>query len=192
MYWEPGEVVTWREAWRGPTYLLCPVRVFEDTEEQLVFHVAEGTRFSFPPGTWPFAPAHPWAAKERWTGHGLLVQHRPGDAHTVWHFWQGDERRFAGWYVNMQEPLRRDGRAFETQELDIWIRADGSWAWKDEEELLGWVPRGRFTTDEVAAIRAEGERVLAEWPFPTGWEEWAPDPAWEVPVLPLDDLRTDA
>ena len=24
----------------------------------------------------------------------------------------------------------------------------------------------------------------AEWPFPTGWEDWRPDPAWPVPQLP--------
>ena len=35
-----------------------------------------------------------------------------------------------------------------------------------------WVRQGSFTSQDVTAIRAEGERVLAEWPFPTGWEEW--------------------
>src|SRR5262249_17524727 len=32
--------------------------------------------------------------------------------------------------------------------------------------------------------RAEGERALTEWPFPTGWEEWRPDPRWKLPQLP--------
>ena len=114
-------------------------------------------------------------------------------AYAIWHFWRGDDRAFTGWYVNMQEPLRREGRSFLTQdqELDIWIEPDGTWRWKDEQELLDWVPRGRFTEDEVAAIRAEGERVLAEWPFPTGWEEWEPDPSWAVPVLPPEYRLTD-
>jgi predicted RNA-binding protein associated with RNAse of E/G family len=119
----------------------------------------------------------------------VLIEHRPGAAHTIWHFWDGDDRSFAGWYVNMQQPYRRNGRAFQTQdhELDIWITPDGSWEWKDEEELAAWVPRGRFTAEEVAEIRAEGERVLAEWPFPTGWEDWEPDPSWPVPQeLPPD------
>ncbi|MBA3402468.1 MAG: hypothetical protein H0U05_10840 [Actinobacteria bacterium] len=56
-------------------------------------------------------------------------------------------------------------------------------ALKDEEEMEGWVRQGRFTLGDVAAIRAEGERVLAEWPFPTGWEDWRPDPSWPVPEL---------
>jgi hypothetical protein len=25
------------------------------------------------------------------------------------------------------------------------------------------------------------KRVLAEWPFPTAWEEWNPEPSWSVP-----------
>jgi hypothetical protein len=186
--WEPGEVVVWREAWRGRTYLGAPVRVVEDGEQGLAYYVGEGTRFAFPPGGWPFGDEHPWARKDGWAGHGVLLLHRPGDAFTTWHFWRGPERRFAGWYVNLQEPLRRDGRGFETQdqELDIWIEPDGSWRWKDEQQLEDSVARGRFTREEVAAIRAEGERVVAEWPFPTGWEDWEPDPAWPVPELPED------
>ncbi len=187
-FWEQGDVVVWREGWRGRTYIGAPVRIVEDGERGLAFYVAPGTRFAFPPGGWPFADAHPWEPKEEWTGHGLLVLHRPGDAYTTWHFWEGEERRFACWYVNLQEPLRRDGHAFDTQdqELDIVISPDGSWTWKDEQALADWVGRGRFTAEEVAAIRREGERVVAEWPFPTGWEEWEPDPSWPVPELPED------
>lgn len=185
MPWEPGEIVVWRERWRGRHYFSAPVRVVEDSLAQLVFHLADGTRYSFPPASWPFAAEHPWAARGEWTGHGLLVRHRPGDAHTVWHIWEGEERGFAGWYVNMQAPLERDGDAFDTQdhELDIRVAPDGTWRWKDEQELQDWVRRGRFTREEVEAIRTEGERVLAEWPFPTGWEEWVPDPSWPVPSL---------
>ena len=164
-----------------------PVRVVEDSGRQIAVYLAEGTRFVFPPGGWPFEGPHPWAGRGAWTGHGVLVVHRPGDAHAVWHFWEGPERRFAGWYVNLQSPFRRDAQAFDTvdHELDLWIRPDGSWHWKDEEKMEGWVRRGRFTREEVDAIRAEGERVLEEWPFPTGWEDWCPDPSWRVPRLPV-------
>jgi hypothetical protein len=187
-YWEPGSVIVWREAWRGREYIRIPVRVVEDGADGLLFYLCEGTPYAFPAGGWPFADAHPWAARGGFRGEGILVSQRPGDAHAVWHFWSGDERRFRGWYVNMQEPIRREGLSFLTQdeELDIWIEPDGAWSWKDECELEEWVPRGRFTPEDVRRIRAEGERVLAEWPFPTGWEEWRPDPAWDVPELPAE------
>jgi hypothetical protein len=185
MFWQPGEVVAWREAWRGERYCAIPVRVIEDGPEATVLYLAEGTRFEFVPGAWQWSDQHPWEERGEWTGHGVLISHRAGAAHTVWHFWHGDERSFVGWYVNMQEPLRRGPDGFETQdqELDIVVLPDGSWTWKDEQELLDWVPRGRFTEEEVAVVREEGERVLAEWPFPTGWENWRPDPAWTVPEL---------
>lgn len=191
MRWEPGEVVVWRETWRERTYCVVPVRVVEDDEREIAVYLAEGTRFEFPPGAWPWGE-HPWLARGAWTGHGVLVVHRPGSRHAVWHFWDGPERRFAGWYVNLQDPFRRNGRAFDTNdhELDIWIEPDGSWRWKDEDKMEDWVRQGRFTPDDVAEIRAEGERVLAAWPFPTGWEDWTPDPSWPVPELPADWART--
>jgi hypothetical protein len=181
-------VVAWREAWRGREYIRIPVRVVKDDVDALVFYLCEGTRYAFLPGGWPFDNEHPWAAQGEFRGEGILVRHRPGEAHSIWHFWNGGDRRFAGWYVNMQEPLRRDGRCFLTQdeELDIWVEPTGEWRWKDEQTLEDWVPRGRFTREEVELIRAEGERALADWPFPTGWEQWRPDPAWDVPELPAE------
>lgn len=184
--WSPGDIVAWREAWRGREYIAIPVRVIEDTDDELVVYVSEGTQYSFPPGGWPFAEQHPWAAQGGFIGHGILIVQRPGAAYSIWHFWKEEDRHFAGWYVNMQEPSRRDGISYVTQdhELDIWIEPDGTWAWKDEQELEDWVSRGRFTREEVTEIRRVGEQVLAEWPFPTGWENWEPDASWPVPVIP--------
>ena len=100
--------------------------------------------------------------------------------------WDGKGCEFAGWYVNLQEPLRRSPLGFETDDLvlDIRIQPDRSWAWKDEDELEEAVRLGRFTEDEAQAIRAEGERVLEERPWPTGWEDWRPGPGWPLPRLP--------
>ena len=181
-------MVVWRQAWRGREYLAIPVRVVQDTDETLVVYLAEGTRFSFPHGGWPFDDVHPWAQQGEWRGHGLLALLTPGEAYSIWHFWKGDERRFAGWYVNMQEPFRREGLSYLTQdqELDIWIEPNGTWRWKDEQELEDWVGRGRFTREEVTEIRRVGEGVVASWRFPTGWEDWEPDPAWPVPELPRE------
>jgi len=179
--WKPGDVVVWRDTWRGQIFGLSPLRVVADGPAATALYLAEGTSFTF--HGWPWGE-HPYDGK-RWTGHGVLILHRHGTAHAIWHFWRGEERRFAAWYVNLQAPFVRDGHAFDSHdhELDLVVRPDGSWQWKDEEALQDWVRRGRFTEEEVTEIRAEGERVLAEWPFPTGWEEWEPDPSWPVPEL---------
>jgi hypothetical protein len=122
---------------------------------------------------------HEWHTSSRLT---LIPWER---AHCVELLWD-DKGDFAGWYVNMQEALRRAPLGFETDDLilDIRVQPDGSWAWKDEDELEEAVALARFTPEEARAIRAEGERVVAERPWPTGWEDWRPDAGWPVPELP--------
>jgi len=187
--WQPGGEVVWREVWRGTPWLVQRRRVVRDDPELLAIHIPEGSRFEFPPGSWPWDGGHPWSkGSGRWDGPGPLILHRLGDAYTVWAFWQGPERAFTGWYVNFQEPLRRTAEGIDTydQELDIVIAPDGAWRFKDDELMEPWIERGRFTADEVAAIRAEGARVAARleagerW-WDESWSTWRPDPAWRVP-----------
>lgn len=126
----------------------------------------------------------PWEAIDSpWQGDGVLILARPGRAHSIWHF-----RGTAGWYVQLEDPWRPWRSGFDTEDhaLDVVVEPDGSWRWKDEDELTVAVEVGFFTPAQAAAFRAEGEAVLAEWPFPTGWEDWEPDPAWPLPTLPAD------
>ena len=66
---------------------------------------------------------------------------------------------------------------------------DGSWRWKDDEQMESWIERGRWTHDEVDAIRAEGNRVTAalaagrRW-WSDDWARWEPDPTWPLPEIP--------
>jgi hypothetical protein len=116
---------------------------------------------------------------------------RPGEAHAIWHFWDGPERRFAGWYANFQRPFVRTPVGYDTfdLELDIWIPERGQWRWKDLELLDERVRDGRFTQDEADQIRSEGEHFAAEldagrrW-WDDRWRTFAPDPDWNVPDLP--------
>ena len=48
------------------------------------------------------------------------------------------------------------------------------------------VELGIWTEAEAAEIRAEGERVLADPPWPTGYEEWRPPASWTPLGLPRD------
>jgi hypothetical protein len=119
-----------------------------------------------------------------WRDNGILVLGRPGRAHAIWLFWEGE--RFLGWYVNLEAPWRRSRFGYDSEDhlLDIWVDAGGSWRWKDEDELARAVHVGFFSQRQAAAILGEGERVVEEWPFPTGWEDWRPDPEWQPPPLP--------
>jgi hypothetical protein len=188
--WAEGQVVVRREVLNDRrAWLEVPVIVVRDDDELLATFIAEGTPFRFPPGPWP-APhgRHPWHGKQHWHGHGVLMLQRPGEAHAIWLFWRGRMRTFAGWYINIQEPFRRTPDGYDTQdlELDIWVPLDRPWEWKDEELLETRVEEGRFTAEQVLAIRAEGERIAREldagrrW-WDESWAAWTPDPEWPTP-----------
>ena len=88
-------------------------------------------------------------------------------------FWR--DGAFEHWYVNFEQPLRRSPVGFDTfdEKLDLIVQPDGRYVWKDEDELEQAAALGLV---DAAAVRAEAARVLEEWPFPTGWEDWRPDP----------------
>jgi hypothetical protein len=123
--------------------------------------------------------------------HSVLWLARPGQAHAIGLFWQGAARQFIGWYGNLQAPLARKAIGFDSMDhvLDVQIAPDRAWNWKDEDEFAVVQRRGLVSPRQAAAIRAEGERVIAaaeqnEWPFNAGWEAWQPDPAWPIPAMP--------
>lgn len=191
---EPGEPVALREIWRSRIWSARPATIVMDEPHQQMFFVASG-------GTWlaPHEPdgtplrgkREPWVlAERRWHTHALSFAF-PGEAHAVLLFFE-DDWTPRGWYVNLQEPLRRTAVGFDylDQALDIVVPLDrSSFAWKDEDELEEEVELGVFTRGQARAFRAEGERAVARLlegrpPFDRDWAAWRPDPAWSVPELP--------
>src|SRR5215216_2141338 len=68
-----GDVVMRREVWRGTPQLIYPARVVEDAGDRLTVFLASGTPLSSPDRSWQWSPeGHPWAARGRWEGHGVL------------------------------------------------------------------------------------------------------------------------
>ena len=120
-----------------------------------------------------------------WERTNVLRLMREGEAHTVEVMWD-EEWSFLGWYVNLQAPLRVHGTFFDTTDwaLDVTVAPDGTWAWKDEHDLAEAIELGVFDEAEAAVVRAEGERVVAERPWPTRWEDWRPPPEWTPLPLP--------
>ena len=94
-----------------------------------------------------------------------------------------------GWYVNLEQPHVFEERMIRTRDdiLDLWVPAEtGEPQWKDEDEFEVAQQVGRLSPEDAVLIRAEGERVIAERPWPTGWEGWRPPADWQRPVLPAD------
>lgn len=123
-----------------------------------------------------------------WDRTHVLRFVRDGAAHTIEVFWSTDWE-LIGWYVNLQAPLVVRGNCLDTTDwaLDVVVEPDGSWHWKDEDDFARAIELGVFEDDAaVAAVRAEAERVLAERPWPTGWEGWRPPSSWQPLELPDD------
>jgi predicted RNA-binding protein associated with RNAse of E/G family len=83
---------------------------------------------------------------------------------------------FRCWYVQLQDPILETPTGLETMDhaLDVVVEPDGSWEWKDEDDFAELQRLGAFTPSQAAAVRAEGQRVIAAHPWPTGWEHWRP------------------
>ena len=110
-------------------------------------------------------------------------------AHAVGHFWNAASGQFIGYYINLQAPVRRSASGIDSTDhvLDIVVDPDGEWRWKDEDELELAVRVGMFSKSESVEIRTEGLRVISQLHaiLPTGWEDWVPDPTWDVETLQL-------
>jgi hypothetical protein len=114
-----------------------------------------------------------------------------GAAHSIWWSWSADGD-FAGWYVNLETRARRwaGGVDVRDQTLDVRVSPERVWSWKDEDDFAEQTGDPLFwDADEAAAIRAEGERVIAlaehgTFPFDGTWRDFTPDPEWPPTALP--------
>lgn len=203
-HWAPGEHILWRYRGNGSrdVHICRPVTVVQDTSDVLAVWMAPGTECVKPvlaDGT----PVHqePLATRysaprttvrARWSGAGVLKLARPGQAWSVWLFWEQDWE-FRNWYVNLEEPHTRWAGGVDSEDhfLDIAVHPDRSWSWLDEDEFAQAQAAGLMDERQARRVRAAGQDavdVIRAWgpPFSDGWEDWRPDPGWPVPELPAD------
>lgn len=103
--------------------------------------------------------------RHRWRFHHVVKLVRPVDAHTLELFWD-TEWTFKGWYVNLQTPLTETRFGYDTTDLalDLTVRPDGRWAWKDEDDFAELIALGALSPEDASGVRAVGERVIAALP----------------------------
>ena len=197
--WERGDTVVLRygrETSTGPVFSGgLPLYVLDDSDERLVAYLAEGTETAAPSladgrelrdvplqERW----AHPRVSVPRpWRRSDLVMIFPKGRRHSLWVF--HERGMHVGWYVNLEAPHVFGETTISTSDgiLDIWVPANSHEpVWKDEDEFAMAVEVGRLSVAEAEALRAEGERVIAERPWPTGWENWEPPAGWQRPRLP--------
>jgi predicted RNA-binding protein associated with RNAse of E/G family len=187
-FFRPGESVALRYVTDEPRLEMCwPCRVVADDGDLTALFIAEGTRYRAEPKQ---TAAEKRAARHAPLPRGEFVWRQdtlrlmfPGRRHAVLLFWRrdGDARELERYFVNMEEPFQRTRVGFDTQDhtLDIEVTPKLEARWRDEAELESHVAHGFFTRARAAAIRAEGEAVLAELaagghPCLRGWSSWSP------------------
>jgi hypothetical protein len=193
----------------GRTVAVCrPVTVVRDDAETLAVWVApdtecvrpvlaDGTELHREPLVTRYTKPHR-PHRTRWFGTGVLKLARPGEPWSVWLFWENDWN-FKSFYVNLEAPRVRWSGGVDSEDhyLDLVVRADRSWEWRDEDEFAAAQRAGLMSAPRAAAVREAGRQAIdaiQAWgpPFSEGWERWRPDPKWTVPLLPADWDRTPA
>lgn len=187
------KTIVWRHIYRGRLRWAIPNLLVEETPEHVVGLLVPGTVCKAP--TTYGRTGYVQQLREGWevgdfvwhTRRCLMIAPLHA-AHTIGLHWDHASGAFLGWYVNLQEPPRPTPIGYDTldQMLDVWIEPDGTWRWKDWDELVEAEEAGIVTSAEADAIRAEGQRVIDNLGtlLPTGWESWQPDPDWPLPTLP--------
>jgi hypothetical protein len=193
-----GETVVIRQYRYGRFRAVTPMVVVEDLPERVVLFVPRGTPFLAP------ADASGRITRRIADEAGVAPDHRrdtgalhivpAGAPFAVIAQWRDSFDDFAGYYVNVQEPLRRTSIGFDSmdQALDVLISADlGEVHHKDVDELHDAAAAGFFGTAEVAAIHRAAEQAVTmvvegQSPFDEPWSDWRPDPSWAIPALPPD------
>jgi hypothetical protein len=177
--------IVWRETWRGRVWRAIPCRIVEERDGvYALWHGdrtpaeipvdAAGNRLRIPGDT-------EWELRREHSEGDSLGLVRLGSRWSLWHEFR--EGEFSYWYINFERDQQRTpvGIDFVDEKLDFVVDPDGSVRWKDEDELVE-AARGGYLDEHD--VRAQAASVLADPPWPTGWEDWRPDPSWPIPALP--------
>jgi hypothetical protein len=154
--------------------------VVTDTDELTVLWLPPG--FHYRMGDDLFGD---WSYRDRIGRRPELRVTRRGDPFSVFHF-HNDDGSLRGWYVNLERPQRRTPRGFDYEDdlLDVWVALGAEPELLDEDELDEALRLGFVSEQRAKEIRATAEQILAEPPWPTGWEDWRSEAGWQLPSLP--------
>lgn len=200
-HFEVGTSIVLYEVWNGKLWSAMPMIVASDSQSSTVLWSPAGT-------TW-------MAAKSATRLADLDKRHRRMEAlaSNDWQLVERQRRRSSlwfltpeswcapllffsdqltpqGWYVNVQEPVRRASWGFVTMDLvlDACVHLSGDWHWKDVEELGEYVQRGLIKpalAEHLKTTATGAIQLLLSHPAVfDDWLSWIPDAAWPMPVLP--------
>ncbi|MDA0988341.1 MAG: DUF402 domain-containing protein [Chloroflexi bacterium] len=201
--WPPGKLIYHKDLWRGEILNIFPVTVVQDAPNLLALYSHAGAtclsgqtrgRQNVPIAERIkiFGEKIPKLESRQVRRH-VLSLNTPGQHSSVLLFWRMDWE-FDGWYVNLEPPYRRipEGVVKGDHLLDIVVRPNFEWDWKDRDEFDAACEAGIFTAQVRDSVLKEAARMVdrieqRQTPFSEPWPHWRPDPDWMIPHLTMDE-----
>lgn len=203
--WKPGEAVALRGIYNQRPWYIQSAVVVQDKPKEVALAILPGAECYAPEGyingkhgpsgqwdRWGEYAQNNWKLQRyTWRTNRLLILLQPEKYYASYYFWQADENRFIGYYINFQLPFQRSKAGFDTLdlELDIVVEPTCEWHWKDVDGYREGIERGIICKEWVQEIDAAKQEVLEKiekhlYPFDGAWLGWIPDPNWQPPALP--------
>jgi hypothetical protein len=185
-----GNVVVWRDIFRGRIAFARPMRVVAADARLIVCALRAGTRCKMhstyirgerqryvedlATGQWSLQDAV-------WQSTDVLQFVTPGAWYSCCVFFEAETHRFLHWYVNFQMPVSASTVSLDTFDLclDIVVSADGEWRWKDQDEFDRAIELGVISPTAQRGVRSAANEVIARigakaTPFDGSWNAWRP------------------
>jgi protein associated with RNAse G/E len=203
--WAPGTEVTIRGVVHNRVWIAHAMTVVEDSSTALITYLTPRAPCKIPKGLldrkwgggsnggsrWDEQDGRQWELVDwRWKHRHSLTFLPVDKFYGIFWFWLEKTGEFECWYVNFQLPFQKSGQCVNTLdlELDLIVRPDGSWYWKDETEYLEGIRRGSIPAEVAGQVEIAREEVISSLPtlFDPKWLDWRPAAHWEVPQLSPD------
>jgi len=199
--WQPGDVVAWRGIFRNRVWHTVSSFVILDKPDELVLAVLPGAecyaQADYADGIkngqrrWDFKDTDWQLKRTTWKTNRFLSITEPDKYYSTLLFWKHASHEFLGYYVNFQLPFRRSHCWVDSLDLDldIVIRPDLSFEWKDVDDYQQAIAHGLIAPEWMQYIEESKLEIFErlekrEYPFGGSWLDWRPDPNWISPSLP--------
>jgi uncharacterized protein len=205
MPWNPGDQIALRGMYQNCPWYIQSALVVKDSSEEIALLVMPSAECAAPYGyihqkhgpngkweRWQEMLNFPWhLEKYTWHTNRFLILLRPDEFFAIIYIWQHESDIFQCYYINFQLPFQRSHCGLDTfdLELDLVIKPDYGWQWKDAEDYQRGIEAGILLPEWVRGIESAQKDIFAKleqrlYPLDGHWLNWQPDPTWIAPTLP--------
>jgi hypothetical protein len=210
VYWNPGDTIILRGMYQNrPCSILSAIVVQDNPEEIALFAIPGAECIALhgyiyqkhgPDGKWDrwkeLLDPHRRLEKYTWRTNHFLMLLKPHKFYATSYIWHHETNAFQYYYVNFQLPFQRSPFGFDTfdLELDIVVKPDGTWHWKDAEEYKCGIDSGVLLPEWKQGIEKAQPEIFdmiekRQYPLDGHWLNWKPDPTWAAPKLPANCVQ---